>query len=129
MRGAGMLAGDPAVAADGIGMDLDQTGRLEDTTALVDVLEDRGDLVLGQVGAVQRRALALGEAGAAGATIEEPILPGLADSAGDGEVCGVAAAEVGAVRILATELREVVQVLRSGLEREERTRLVSPLKF
>ena len=35
--------------ADGIGMDLDQVRRLEDTAALVDVFEDREDFVLRQV--------------------------------------------------------------------------------
>ena len=53
-----MLAGGAAVTADGIGMDLDQPRRLEDATALGDVLEDRGELILGQVGAVQRGPLA-----------------------------------------------------------------------
>jgi hypothetical protein len=46
-----------AVAAGGIGMDLDQARRLADAVAFVDVFEDRGDLVLGRVGAVQRGAL------------------------------------------------------------------------
>ena len=123
VRGAGMLAGGAAVAADGIGMDLDQARRLEDATTLGDVFEDRGDLVLGPVGAVQRGALTFGEAGAAGAAIEEPKLPGLAESAGDGEVCGIAAAEVGASGIQATESRQVVPGLRCGLEREARARL------
>ena len=89
----------------------------------MDVFEDREDLVLGQVGAVQRGALAFGEAVAAGAAIEQAILPGLAESAGDGEVSGVAAAEVGASGIQATESREVVHGSRCGLEREARTRL------
>ena len=88
-----------------------------------DVFEDREDLVLGQVGAIQRGALAFGEAVAAGAAIEQAILPVLAESAGDGEVSGVAAAEVGASGIQATEPREVVHGLRCGLEREARTRL------
>src|SRR5258707_2166743 len=109
-----MLAGGAAVAADGIGVDLDQARRLADAASLVDVFEDRGDLVLGQVGAVERGPLALGEAGAAGAAIEEPKLTGLAESAGDGEVCGVAAGEVRASGILATEAREVVHGLRCG---------------
>src|SRR3954452_1430221 len=111
------------IAADGVGMDLDQARRLEDTTPLVDVFEDRGDLVLGQVGAVQRGALAFGETVAAGAAIEQAKLPVLAESAGDGEVSGVAAAEVGTSGIQATESREVVHGLKCGLEREARTRL------
>jgi hypothetical protein len=123
VRSAGMFTGLAAVAADGVGMDLDQARRLEDATALGDMVEDRGDLVLRQVGAVQRGALAFGEPGAAGAAIEQAILSGFAESAGDSEVCGVAAAEVGASRILATESREVVHGLRCGLEREARERL------
>ena len=123
VRGAGVLAGGAAVAADGIGMDLDQACRLEDATTLGDVFEDRGDLVLGPVGAIERGALAFREAGAAGAAIEEPKLPGLAESAGDGEVCGVAAAEVGASGIQAPESREVVPGLGCRLEREARARL------
>src|SRR4051794_33797663 len=50
-------------------------------------------------------------------------LPGLAQSAGDGEVSDVATAEVGTAGILATELREVVHGTRCGLERGARTRL------
>jgi len=123
VRGAGLLAGGAAVAADGIGMDLDQPRRLEDATALGDVLEDRGELILGQVGAVQRGPLALGEPVAAGAAIEQAILPGLAESAGDGEVSGAAKAEVGASGFQATESGEVVHGLWCGLEGEARTRL------
>jgi hypothetical protein len=89
-------------------MDLEQSGRLEDATAFGDGLEDRGDLVLGQMGAVQRGALALGEAVAAGAAREQAGLPVLAEPAGDGEVSGAAAAGVGASGIEATEAREVV---------------------
>ena len=123
VRGVGMLTGGAAIAADGIGMDLDQARRLEDATTLVDVFEDRGDLVLGQVGAVERGALAFGEPVATGAAREQAKLPGLAESAGDGEVSAVAAAEVGTLGIQATESREVVHGLRCGLEREARTRL------
>jgi hypothetical protein len=62
MQAPGVLPSDPAVVADGIGMDIDQPGRLEDAAALGDVFQDREDFVLGQVGAVQRGALAFGEA-------------------------------------------------------------------
>src|SRR3954469_13474737 len=116
-----LLRARPTRAADGIGMDLDQARRLEDAAALADVFEDRGDLVLGQVGAVQRRPFAFREPGAAGAAIEQAILPGLAESSGDGEVSGVATAEVAASGILATEPSEVVHGSRCGLEREART--------
>ncbi len=70
VSGPGMLAGESAIAADGVGMDVDQAGRLADAAALVDVSEDREGLVLGQVGTIQRSALALGEAGPTAAAIE-----------------------------------------------------------
>jgi hypothetical protein len=53
------------LVADGIGMDVDQPCGLEDATALGDVVEDREDLVLGQMGAIQRCALAFGAVGPA----------------------------------------------------------------
>jgi hypothetical protein len=123
VRGFGLRPGGAGVAGDGVGMDLDQPCRLADSAAFGDVLEDRGDLVLGQVGAVQRGPLALGEAGAAGAAIEQAILAGLAEPAGDGEVSGAAAAELRAPRIQATESGEVVHRSRCGLQEEARTGL------
>jgi hypothetical protein len=65
----------------------------------------------------------LGEPVAAGAAIEQAILPGLAEPAGDGEVSGAAKAEVGASGFQATESGEVVHGLWCGLEGEARTRL------
>lgn len=121
--GAGVHTGGAGIAADGIGMDLDQPSGLEDAAALGDVLEDRGDLVLGQVGAVQRSALAFGEPGAAGAAVKQTILAELAEVAGDGEVSGAAPAEVGASGIEATESGEVVHGSGCGLQQEERIRL------
>jgi hypothetical protein len=123
MGGAGVLTGGAGVAADGIGMDLDQPSRLEDAAALGDMFEDRGDLVLRQMGAVQRGALALGEPGAAGAAVEQAILAGLAESVGDGEVSGAASGEVGASGIQATESREVVHGSGCGLQEQDRIRL------
>ena len=89
--------------ADGLGMDFDQARPLEDAAALGDVVQDREDLVLGQVGAVQRGALVLGETGLRDAAREQTISPVLAESAGDGETSGSAASMVGASEILATE--------------------------
>src|SRR5262249_56055864 len=100
--GAGVLTGGAGVAADGIGMDLDQPSRLEDAAAFGDVFEDRGDFILGQMGAVQRRAFAFGEPRAAGAAVEQAILAELAEAAGDGEVSGTAPVQAGASRIHAT---------------------------
>jgi hypothetical protein len=98
-------------------MDLDQARRLEDAATLGDVFEDREDLVFGQVGAIQRRALAFGEAGPAGAALEQPILLELAESAGDGEISDATAPEVRAWAIQATEPREVIHGVVGHLER------------
>jgi hypothetical protein len=85
VQAPGVPSGDPAIVADGIGMDLDQAGRLEDAAALGDVFQDGEDFLLGQVGAVQRGALAFGEPGPAGAAVEQPILAVLAQPASEGE--------------------------------------------
>jgi len=53
----------------------------------------------------------------------------LAEPAGDGEVSGVAAAEVGASGILATEAREVVHGVMHGLERSAKEGLETSLSF
>jgi hypothetical protein len=58
--------------------------------------------------AIQRRALALREAGAAGVAVELSELLVFADAAADREVAGVASAVEPAVRILAAEASEVV---------------------
>jgi hypothetical protein len=52
-------------------MEVDQACRLEDAVACGDVMEDQEDLVLGQVDAVKRSALAFGAAGSAGAAVEQ----------------------------------------------------------
>src|SRR5262249_54892985 len=123
VSGAGVLTGGAGVAADGIGMDLDQPSRLEDAAALGDVFEDRGDLLLGQMGAVQGGAFAFGEPGPAGPAVEQAILAELAEAAGDGEVSGAVPAEVGASGIQATESREVVHGSGCGLQEEDTIRL------
>jgi hypothetical protein len=124
-----MLTGAAAIVADGVGMDVDQSGRLADTTALVDVLQDREDLLLRQAGAIQRCALAFGEAVPAGAAIKQAKLAVLAESAGDGEISGAATSEVGAVGIQATKLREIVHGVMYGLEAEVRKGLEILLSF
>jgi hypothetical protein len=110
-------------------MDLDQPGRLEDAAALGDVFQDREDLVLGQVGAVQRGALAFGEPGPAGAAVEQPIWAVLAQPASDGEISGAASSGIRASGILATEARKIVPGASAGLEGETRTRLEALLVF
>ena len=89
-------------------MDADEPSGGADAAALVEVLEDGVGLLRGQVAAVERRALAFGEAGPAGVAVELTELLVLAESAADREVTGAALAVERAVGILAAEAGEVV---------------------
>ncbi len=104
----GMPAGGAGESYDGVAVDADEAPGGSHAAALAEVLEDREGPLFRQMAAVQRRALALGEAGAAGVAIELPVLLGFAVAAADREVAGVAAAVELAVGILAAEAGEVV---------------------
>jgi hypothetical protein len=103
-----VLPGGAGQSDDGVAVDADEPSGGADAAALVEVLEDGVGLLLGQVAAVQRRALALGEAGPAGVAVELPELLVLAESAAGREVTGAALAVERAVGILAAEAGEVV---------------------
>jgi hypothetical protein len=111
MSVVGVLPGGAGEADDGIAVDADEAPGLADAVALGQVLQDRDGGLLGEVAAIQRRALALREAGAAGVAVELPELLVLAESAADRVVAGVALAVERAVRILAAEAGEVVHGL------------------
>ena len=98
-------AGEPD---DGVAMDADEPSGGADAAPLVEVLEHREGLLLGQMAAVERRAFAFGEAGPAGVAVELSELLVLAEAAADREVAGVTSAVERTVRILAAEAREVV---------------------
>jgi hypothetical protein len=89
-------------------MDADEPPGLPDAVALVQVLQDGDGGRLGELAAVQGRALAFGEAGAAAVAVELAELVVLAVAAADGEVAGVTGAVELAVGILAAKAREVV---------------------
>jgi hypothetical protein len=108
MSVVGVLPGGAGQSDDGVAVDADESAGGADAAALVEMLEDGVGLLLGQVAAVQRRALALGEAGPTGVAVELPELLVLAESAADREVTGAASAVERAVRILAAEAGEVV---------------------
>ena len=112
MSVVGVLPGGAGQSDDGVAVDADEPSGGADATALVEVLEDGVRLLLGQVAAVQRRALALGEAGAAGVAVELAELLVLAEAAADREVAGITLAVEGTVRILAAESGQVVRVHR-----------------
>jgi hypothetical protein len=115
MSVVGVLPGGAGQSDDGVAVDADESPGGADAAALVEVLEHRVGLLLGQMAAVERRALAFGEAGPAGVTVELSELLVLAESAADREVAGVASAVERTVRILAAEAGEVVhRVSRPG---------------
>src|SRR4051812_37252488 len=123
MSVVGVLPGGAGQSDDGVAVDADEPPGGADAAPLVEVLEDRQGLLLGQVAAVQRRALALGEAGAAGVAVELAELLVLAEAAADGGVAGVAPAVERAVGVLAAEAREVVHgVARHGVPGWDGTR-------
>ncbi len=103
-----MLSGGTGQSDDGVGCDADETTGLSDAVALGPVVEDGAGGRFGESAAVQRRALALGEAGAAAVAVQESELLVLAVVAADREVAGVTLAVQGAVGILATETGKVV---------------------
>jgi len=104
----GVFAGPTAVAQDRVLVDAHQPAGLANADALGDVLEQGHRLVFRELGAEQGSALALGEAGLAGAAAEHAAAAG-AVAGGDGEVAQTAAAVVGASGVLAAEAAQVVR--------------------
>ena len=79
----GVLPGGAGQSDDGVAVDTDESPRWADAAALVEVLEHRVGLLLGQMAAVERSPFALGEAGPAGVAVELSELLVLAESATD----------------------------------------------
>src|SRR5579871_1152522 len=98
-----MPAEEPAVADHRVAVHADQPGRGPHARAVGEVLDEGRGLLRRQPGAVKRGALALGEAGLAGAAVEQPILPGLAVMAADTQVAVAPLAVVGAIGAQAAE--------------------------
>ena len=104
----GVLPGGAGQSDDGVAVDTDEPPGGADAAPLVEVFQYRERLPLGQVAAVQRGALALGEASPAGVAVELAVLLVLAEAAADREVAGVAPAVQRAVGVLAAEGCEFV---------------------
>jgi hypothetical protein len=81
-----MGAGPQGVANDGVFIDARQAGGLADTTAILEVGEDGQGLAFREPGGEEGGALALGEAGLAGAADEHPALLARAVAEADPEV-------------------------------------------
>jgi hypothetical protein len=105
-----MSPGLPRVAGHGLAADADQAAGLAQAVALGDVVQDGHGPLPVQMGAEEGCALALGEAGLAGAAVEHPALLIGPGALADTEVSGAALAGLGAVGIEAAEPGEVVHM-------------------
>ncbi len=104
----GVLAGRPAVAAHRVAVHLAEPPGLADAAAFGDVLQDRFDLLGGELGAEEDRPLALGEPHLTGAAAEHATGLVGAVATGHGQISRTPLAMLGTVGIQAAELQEVV---------------------
>jgi hypothetical protein len=109
----GVLTGQECQPGDGVLADPHQAGGLSSAAAVVEVLQDAQDFVVGEFGVEEGRPLELGEPGLAGVAVQEAVVI-LAEVAADREVAGAAAAVLRTVGILAAMAREVVLVRGHG---------------
>jgi hypothetical protein len=107
MEEVGMFTGLEGITDDRALIDTHQPAGLTDAAALLEVLKNGEGLVVGELGAIQGGALALGETLLAGTAGEDASLV-RAGAKGDTEVVLAALAVVGAVGVLAAEKAEVV---------------------
>jgi hypothetical protein len=108
MSVVGMPAGDPGESHDRITVDAHKASGGSHAAAFLEMFEHGEGLFFGEMAAIQRGALAFGEAGAAGVAVELPELLELAVVATDREVAGVALTVELTVGILAAEAGEVI---------------------
>jgi hypothetical protein len=104
----GVIAGDPAQAADRAAIDLAKPARLSDAAPLGDVLQDRIDFLRRQSGVEERGPFALREASLAGLAAEHASGLLRAIATGHREISGSALAVFRALGIQTAEAREVV---------------------
>ena len=103
-----MSSGGAGQPQHGVAVDADEAAGLADAIAFGQVLQDGDGGWLGEVAAIQRRALAFREAGAASIAVELAKLLVFADAAANREVPGVASTVERAVGVLAAEAGEFV---------------------
>jgi hypothetical protein len=104
----GVLTGQECQPGDGVFADPHQAGGLSGPAAVVEVLQDSQDFVVGQFGVEEGRPLELGEPRLAGVAVQEAVVI-LAVVAANREVAGAAAAVLRTVGVLAAVEREVVR--------------------
>lgn len=98
-----MAAGQGDVTCDRVLIDMDHAAGGPGPTALADVVQDVADLLIGQAGLLQDRALAFREAGLASATVDHADASAFAAVAAESEITVAPETYVRAVGILATE--------------------------
>ena len=103
-----VLTGQECQPGDGVLADPHQAGGLSGPAAVVEVLQDPQDCVVGKFGVEEGRPLELGEPSLARLAGEEAVVI-LAVAAADGEVAVVALAVVGTGGVLAAKDTRVVQ--------------------
>jgi hypothetical protein len=103
----GVRTGQECQPGDGVLADAHQSGGLSGPAAVVEVLQDPQDFVVGKLGVEEGRPLELGEPSLAGLAIQEAVVI-LTVVAADREVAGAAAAVLRTVRVLAAMEGEVV---------------------
>ena len=113
-----MGPGQGDVTGDGVLIDIHQAAGGPGPAALADVAQDIEGLRIGQAGPLKDGALALGEAGLAGAAVDHADAFGFAAVAAEGEITVAPEPCVGAAGILATE---VLDGLHAGTPRSQRT--------
>src|SRR4051812_45868317 len=114
VEGLGMSAGLGDVARHRVLIHLHQATGGPGPAALSDVVQDGMDLRVGQPGLLQDGALALGEAGLAGAAVDHSDASGLAAVAAEGEISVSSTTSIGASGILAAEVFDGMHAGESG---------------
>ena len=104
----GVLTGQQCQPSDGVLADAHQAGGLSGPAAVVEVLQDPQDFVVGEFGVEEGRPLELGGPGLAGVAVQEAVVV-LAVVAADREVAGAAAAVLRTSGVPAAVEREVVR--------------------
>jgi hypothetical protein len=89
----GVIAGQAGQADNGVAMDTDQSCGGADATSLLEMAEDRHDLLVGEFGAEEDGPFVLGEGLLAGVAEEESVLAWLSEAVVDREVSGIALSE------------------------------------
>jgi hypothetical protein len=105
---AGVLAGEEGQPGDGVAMDATEACRLAGADPFVQVLQDRDDLLVGELGLVERSPLVFRESSLTAVAAEEADIAVFPHEVVDGEVAAIADAVEFARAVLTAVPREIV---------------------